>query len=67
MDKAFERHTLHLPVRALTNRNSPQLEIRLACNAWKPADYSNSQDPRALGGMLYGVRLLPAGLCASSQ
>ena len=67
LDKAFERHTLHLPVRALTNRNSPQLEIRLACNAWRPADHGNQQDQRVLGVMLYSMRLLLPGQCASSQ
>ena len=63
LDKAFERRTLRLPVHALTNHGSPQLEIRLGCNAWKPADYGNAQDLRALGVMLYGVRLLPLDQC----
>ena len=67
LDKAFERQTLRLPVRALTNHGLPQLEICLASNTWKPADYGNTQDLRALGVMLYGVRLLPMGLCASGQ
>jgi hypothetical protein len=63
LDKAFEQRTLRLPVRALANRGSPQLEIRLASSTWRPAEYSNPHDQRTLGVMVYSVRLLPPEQC----
>jgi len=61
LDRSFAPETLRIPVKAIRNDRSPQLEIQLNSTTW---DASKVGDDRALGVLFYGVQLLSLNECS---
>jgi hypothetical protein len=60
MDKGSGRSTLTIPVRSVTNRGEPDLEIEILTDAWQTDESALSRD---LGMVFYGMRVAPFHIC----
>ncbi|MBC7236545.1 MAG: hypothetical protein H5T69_11965, partial [Chloroflexi bacterium] len=63
LNRAAERQSIEIPVRAISNKSLRDLEIRLYSDSWNLGILKGEAESRRLGIMFYGLRIAPLKRC----